>query len=113
MQLRIQRKLAATLAGTALVSSLGAGYAAAVGDQSQIFTTHALDAGYLLAVRADTEGKCGEGKCGEAKSDTEGKCGEGKCGEGKCGEGKCGSASDTEKDTAEGKCGEGKCGGAA
>jgi uncharacterized low-complexity protein len=105
MKLRIHGKSAATLAGTALVTTLGGAYASADMDASQGFAAHELDGGYLLAAKADTEGKCGEGKCGgasEAKDSAEGKCGEGKCG----------GASEA-KDSAEGKCGEGKCGGAA
>jgi uncharacterized low-complexity protein len=117
MKLSIHSKRAATLAGTALATTLGAAHAAA---DSHGFVAQELDSGYLLAAKADTEGKCGEGKCGESKSDAEGKCGEGKCGgassdakdsaEGKCGEGKCGGASDATKTGTEGKCGEGKCG---
>ena len=125
MKLRVHGKHAATLAGTALVTTLGAGYAAAGDQQAQGFAMQDVDGGYLVAAKADSEGKCGEGKCGgasDAKESAEGKCGEGKCGgagadakgsaEGKCGEGKCGGANET-KDSAEGKCGEGKCGGAA
>ena len=52
-------------------------------DSDQLFAAVELEGGYLLAAKADTEGKCGEGKCGgDAKGEAEGKCGEGKCGAG-------------------------------
>jgi uncharacterized low-complexity protein len=115
MKLKSNRKTVAALAGSAFITTLGlAGFAQA--DGQPVFLANDLDGGYLLAAKADAEGKCGEGKCGasgESKDSAEGKCGEGKDAEGKCGESKDTEGKNSESKDAEGKCGEGKCGGAA
>ncbi|MGD8829613.1 MAG: hypothetical protein PVF57_03335 [Pseudomonadales bacterium] len=111
MKLKVHGRRAAALAGTALVTTLGAAYPAADADHSQGFIAQELDGGYLLFAKADSEGKCGEGKCGESKSEAEGTCGDAGSDAKTSTEGKCGGVSDAEKESTEGKCGEGKCGG--
>ena len=101
--------------GTAFTVSLTA--TTAVNAENNPFGMTDLSSGYMVALKENPEGscgegKCGEGKCGDEKSADDDKGEEGKCGEGKCGEGKCGGEKSADDDKGEeGKCGEGKCGG--